>query len=268
MKRVTLLLMATLITTFLFGQNFPANDVDLLLDKEIKVMEIPEILQEYGYSDFYINDLLKERYHCCKNYNTPYYSLVGKVFKILSYEPYIDIIGSKRYKIKIENPETGILYYDYHPEYRNSFAFEVIGGLDLPEDFYCQDIKTKTDKFEGTTISRSKDLYGISFAKEIRDGSSYIYMRLENEGSTLNVGENGLILLFENGKKLERPNENIDTKVNKHGKGYLYSAFIELTRPEIELIIENRITDTRLFIYDAEVKYGDILSEYLKCLTK
>ncbi|WP_445749912.1 hypothetical protein [Polaribacter sp.] len=267
MKKI-LLLTVILISNLSFGQNFPGNDVNLLLDKEIKVKEKDESLQKYGYDHFYKNDKMKKKYDCCESYNSKYAGLVGKVFKVLSAEPYKNIIGTEKYKLKIENAETGIIYFDYDPKYEHSFPFEVIGGLDLPDDFYCKKIETTTDKFDGKTTSRTGYSEGISFIKVTKDGSSKIYMSVNEIGSTINVGKKGLILLLENGKKIERPNADLDTKVNKGGRGYVYSAFIELTQAEIDLIIENKITDNRLYIYDGEIKNGQKLSEYLKCLNK
>ena len=267
MKQI-LLLTAVLISNITFGQNFPGNDVNLLLNKEIKVQEKDERLQKYGYDHFYVNDKLKKKYACCESYNSKYSELVGKVFKVLSAEPYKNIIGTDKYKLQIENAETGIIYFDYDPKYEHSFPFEVIGGLDLPEDFYCKKIETTTDKFDGKTTSRSDYSEGVSFMKVTKDGTSNIYMSVNELGSTINVGKKGLILLLENGKKIERPNAEIDAKVNKGGSGYVYSAFIELTKEEIDLIINNPITDNRLYIYDGQIKNGAKLSEYLKCLTK
>ena len=41
---------------------------------------------------------------------------------------------------------------------------------------------------------------------------------------------------------------------------------VRLTKDDIDLISNNVITDKRHYIYDASVKNGKILSEYLKCL--
>lgn len=267
MKKI-LLLTIILISSFSFGQNFPGNDVELLLNKEIKVQEKDEGLHKYGYESFYVNDMMKKKYDCCESYNSKYNGLVGKVFKVLSAEPYKNIIGTDKFKLKIENSETGIIYFDYSPQYEHSFPFEVIGGLDLPDDFYCKSIETTTDKFDGKSTSRSEYSEGIAFIKITKDNSSYIYMSVNEIGSTINVGKKGLILLLENGNKIDRPNADIDVKVNNGGNGYVYSAFIELTEAEIKLIVENKITDNRLYIYDGEIKNGVKLSEYLKCLTQ
>src|SRR5690606_30521893 len=138
------------------------------------------------------------------------------------------------------------------------------GGLDLPEGFYCKDIETTTDKFTNEITSRSDYSEGISFLKITKNGSSKVYLAINESGSTVNVGKKGLILLLENGKKIEKPNAPIDVEAGR--SNYVYSAFIELTKAEIDLIINNPITADRLYIYDGEIKFGAKLSEYLKCL--
>ena len=79
-----------------------------------------------------------------------------------------------------------------------------------------------------------------------KDGKSNTYMSVNELGSTINVGKKGLILLLENGKKIELPNAEIHAKVHKGRRGYVYSAFIELIKEDIDLIINNPITDNRL----------------------
>lgn len=262
-----ILIAIILISNITFGQNFPENDVNLLLNKEIKVKEKNESLQKYGYDNFFKTEKLKKKFDCCESYNSKYDGLVGKTFNVLSAEPYKNIIGADKYKLKLENTETGIIYFDYDPRYEHSFPFEVLGGLDLPEDFYCKKIETTTDKFNGKTTSRTDYSEGVSFIKITEDKSSKIYMSINEIGSTLNVGKKGLILLLENGKKINRPNAKLNTKINKGGRGYIYSAFFELTQGEIKLIIENKITDNRLYIYDGVIKNGEKFGEYLKCLS-
>ena len=76
-------------------------------------------------------------------------------------------------------------------------------------------------------------------------------------------------ILFEDGTKLTKPQEKIDTKTSS-GRGYIYSAFIQLSQSEIKLLTEKNITDTRLYIYDGKVDKDSAkkIREYLKCLSK
>ncbi len=279
--RTILLLITVLISGISFGQNFPAESVDLLLNKTVKPITLEESMQRYAYKNFYAKfDTVTKKLEKYKKGHrafpsgtsqSDYNKLVGKEFKVVKiYDqtPTLSSDAGRYFVLELQNEELGTVYYDYDSKYDFSFELEIVGGLELPEGFYCKDIETTTDKFSGETSASSNYSDGIRFIKTTKDGVSKIYMAMNQPGATLNVGKKGLILLLENGKKIERPNADIDAKVNTSGKNYVYSAFIELTKAEIELLIENPITDKRLYIYDGEIKNGAKLSEYLKCLTK
>lgn len=265
--KTAVLSFSLLFTTIFYSQNFPGNDIELLSNKELKVLAKDETLQKYGFADFYKDEKLKNKYECCESYNSKYLSLVDKVFKVISYEPYKNIIGTDKYKLKIENSETGVIYFDYDPKYDFKFPFEVVGGLTLPEGFYCKNIQQNTDKFTGEIKSTTDYSEGISFIKVVKDKTTKIYISVNEAGSTVNVGKKGLILLLENNKRIEKPEAPIDVKVNSSG-GYTYSAFVELNVNDLALLKENKITDDRLYVYDGTIKNGEKLKEYVKCLTK
>ena len=273
----TILLLSVFFTTVSFSQNFPGKEIQLLLNKELRVLPVDSSLQKYGYDHFYTSDKFggyegptKWKYECCESYNSKYKSLVGKTFKVLSYEPYKTIIGEDKYKMKIENSEIGILYFDYGMKYDFDFPFEVVGGLELPPDFYCRNIKTSFDKFTGETKYDTEISDGVTLEKVEKDGAKKIYLYIRVSGATISIGEKGATLLLENKKRIERPNEPVDVKTSSstYSSSYVYSVFMELTNDEINLLKENNITDVRLYVYDREIKYGTRIKEYLKCLTK
>ncbi len=265
-----LLIGLLLLSNVVFGQNFPGKDVELLLNKELRVLPKHPSLQKFGYEHFYINDkfdgsiINKENnvYECCEMFNSKYLRLVGKIFKVLSLEPYKDDIGQDKFKLKMQSDSAGIIYFDYNPKYDFQFPFEVIGGLNAPEGFYCQGIKNKTDKFTGETQYDTEMIDGITFQKS----GNKIYLYCVSSGPTVNVNKKGLIFLLQNNKRINRPEATIDVKVVEDF--FAYSAFIELSNDEIELLSENNITDERLYIYDREIKDGTKLRAYLKCLAK
>jgi len=278
MKRSIQIMFSIFFTTIAIGQNFPGKDVHLLLNKEIRILPKEPDLQTYGYRDFYTTNKFggyannsKWVYKKQTGDFSEYNSLVGKTFKVLGYEPYKTTIGKDQFKIKIENTEIGILYYDYDPAIPDFiFPFEVVGGLELPPDFYCKDIEISYDKFTGETNYETDTSLGIMFKKVEKDGKSTIYLYVRVVGETLNMGEKGVILLLENKKRIERPDEPIDVRArsDRYSNNYAYTVFMELTTEEINLLKENNITDIRLYIYDREVKNGSRFKEYLKCLTK
>lgn len=276
MKKIITLLFL-LLSGIIFSQNFPAQSVNLLLNKIVKPKDLEKTMQQYAYKNFYSKfDTISKKLERYKNeshifqkgiFQSDYDKLVGKEFKVIKiYEEKTSTESDKKYVLKLQNNDIGDVYYDYDSKYDFDFELDVVGGLQLPDGFYCNDIKITTDKFNGEVTSSSEYSDGISFIKVTKNKISKIYMAINETGETLNVGKKGLVLLLENGKKIERPNTKIDVEAG--AKNFVYSAFIELSKEEIALIIKNKITDDRLYIYDGTVENGIKLSEYLKCLTK
>lgn len=284
MRKVIFTLTLCLTVIISFGQNFPENNPELLLNKTVKPKEINESLQKYAYKNFFLEfDKEKKQFTKDEKKNKPfpsgpnyslvsdYSKLVGKEFKVLEI---LEIVpkysfSGKEYAIELENPEIGKIFYKYDPRYEHSFELEVVDGLDFPKDFFCSKIEHQKDKFEDKETFFSPYASGISFMKVINKGVTTIYLSVRVNGSTPNVGKKGLNILFEDGTKLTKPDADIDVKVSS-GSGYIYSAFIQLSQSEIKLLIDKNITDKRTYIYDGTVdnESAKKIREYLKCLTK
>lgn len=258
------------LSTLAYGQNFPAASVDLLIGKELKVREKEESLQKYGYREFYTDESLKLKFDASlSDANSKYESLVGKIFKLVSYEPYIDKTGAKKFKLKIDNAETGILYYDYDPRFENEFEFIVIDGINYPEGFFDKDIKESRDKFKNEITYTSPVGYDkINFMKVKNLKGTHTYMALSEVGNAINLNKKGVVLLLENGFRINKPKAELHVEVSNSGNGYIYSAFFELTTDDIKLLSTNAITDFRLYIYDRSVSTGYTLREQLKSIVK
>lgn len=113
-----------------------------------------------------------------------------------------------------------------------------------------EDYLSKVDKFNG-----EKTYYGggntVSFMKVISKGKSTQYVSINVKGSTLNYGCYGVSILFENGKKIIRTKEKVDTDYNSDG--WAYKAFFSPTFNEINLLKTQKITAVELYIYDADI---------------
>lgn len=264
MKRVNLLLFLALTSLLCYSQ-FPAKHPELLLNKEVTIKSLAPSLQEYGYSNLHKNPEMKITDKAIRHS-----TVVGKNFIVKEVTPY-EKYAETKFIIKLESPENGVYYYDYDPKYDFHYILDVIGGLELPADLYCADITTENDKFTNEIRSSSPYSEGVSFVKTIKDGKTTIYLSINEIGSTAVVGKTGLTLLLENNKRIEKPTAPIDVKVNSGytgAKGYVYSAFVELTTDDIKLLSENAITDNRLYIFDGTIKDGQKLKDYLNCLNK
>ena len=91
-------------------------------------------------------------------------------------------------------------------------------------------------------------------------------MRISVYGSTVNIGKTGAIILLSNGVKIEKPEAKINVEVSKYSEGYDYSTFFVLTEDDIAKMRDNKITDVRLYVYDAWIENGVKIGEYLKCI--
>ncbi len=280
MKTIIMFLSIT-ISFISFGQNFPGKDVELLLNRTVKPISLSDNDQRTAYRNFYVKfdtvskkvEKSKKGYRAfSKNTNLSDYSkLVGQEFKVVKIYNQTSIVSAeygRLYVLELINKDLGTLFYDYDSKYPFAFELEVIGGLDFPEGYYCKDVKTTIDKFTGETNIRSNSIDGISFSKSIKENLTKTYMSINVAGSTLNIEKTGLIILLENGFKIERPGQKINVAVGSKGTSYTYSASIELSSKEIELLLENKITDVRLYIYDSSIKKSDILISYLECINK
>jgi tetratricopeptide (TPR) repeat protein len=109
---------------------------------------------------------------------------------------------------------------------------------------------SNTDKFSG-----EKTYYGggkvVSFMKVVGKKNSAQYVSVYANGSTLNYGCYGVSILFENGKKIVRSKEKVDTDYND--SGWQYKAFFTPTLNEINLLKTLKITAVKLYIYDVDV---------------
>ena len=89
--------------------------------------------------------------------------------------------------------------------------------------------------------------------KVISETDVATYLSIRTGGYTASVGERGVILLLEDGTKLEWPNEVMTVDVNTCGFGFSYTAFIRLTDEQIDQLAKLKISGAKLYIYEALV---------------
>ena len=128
---------------------------------------------------------------------------------------------------------------------------------------YADDIKVSNDKFDGSITWRSPN-YGkgiaatslepVVFVKIKNNDEIKTFLNLTTYGETINIGKQGVIILFADGDKIEFPNEKIEVESILAGGTYLtykYSAFIQLNEEQLEKFITKDLEDFRLYIYSS-----------------
>ena len=189
-----------------------------------------------------------------------------------------NIMDYKNYPIfelrDIQNNE--IIYYLYYYKNVNSiygyrgFPFETKKSFNDYD--FCGDIKKDIDDFSDKItyngMVRSESGNYNSVIKIVEGGKEDFYLSLSVDGSTVNVGVKGVILLLDDKTKINLPNENVECDVSSDGSSFEYSSFIRLSDEHLKILRTKEIDKVRLYIFDYDFKKLSSLKfkEYLNCL--
>lgn len=287
MKKYIFTLLTFSVFISLSAQDFVGMDADLYLNATVKPVEISEQLQRYAYKNFYLQFdtvtkvLTKPEgkksakfkpFQTGQQYlqKSEYSKLVGMEFKVTGvYEETAkyDFDKGMYYVFALTNDALGTIYYEYDTRYKHDLELTAVGGLKFPEGYWCNKFTVTKDKFEDKTSYYSPQESGFSVVKIVSNGITKYYLSVEEGGSTANANGKGLFLLFDDGTKINKENTNIDVKVGNKGE-FIYSAFIELTNEDLEILKTKKITDNRLYIYDGTVNLesANLIQEFVKCI--
>ena len=116
-------------------------------------------------------------------------------------------------------------------------------------------IEKEYDEFDEKTSWQSPILKNVVFYKtKYKDGSIARYLRVMASGSTLNVGEKGLTVIFEDGTRFERPDAKVDADPG-YGSGWSYRIFERVSDEDLNLFATKKIKAYKLYIYEGAL-YG------------
>ena len=134
-------------------------------------------------------------------------------------------------------------------------------------NYLCENISKEYDEFEKTTTYYTPSSEKVSFTKVIQFGKPTYYLSLSTIGSTLNIGEYGVKIMFEDKSILSFPTTKV--KVDIDDNGYEYSSFIRI-QPALMLKLKSkRIKSFKLYIYNDTLDEEESHSakRYFECLT-
>lgn len=273
MKKI-ILLFALVLGLTASAQNYPGDKPELLNGKTLKVQPLIEVRQEIGYKGFFTDEELRNIYK--KNVqSTRYKELMGKEFKVTAVQQYQKpYMKSAKYKLVLENADTGKLYYDYDPVSDRDFNFEVIGGLEFPEGHYCKSVtlsSLKPIKSGGVWYEAVKKIEGISlyaYVDKMRDETMLQFHVNINSGEKQfqTQKQTGVTLVFDNGKTLSMPDQ--ETVPDSDGKNVLTATIWALYPEHFTLIQEHNLVAVKIGKYEDKIKNGHTIREQIKCMLK
>ncbi|WP_330444223.1 hypothetical protein [Flavobacterium sp. C4GT6] len=220
---------------------FPFKRPELLVGKTVTIRPLTdeEIKTQKGYHNFYKDKYHRHSYHEIGFETSDPKSLENRVFKVVSTHP------KYNNKLTLEAEDGEIIYYDVLENYPKHYYFEVEGGLDVPNDFYCDyfDRGVEDEDLIYLTADGLEDYANVS----LTNGGTFETMEKDVVTLTMQVPskENmGLTVIFDNGAKLELPNDPLI--VSRKGKDRR-AVIIEIESDEYKkLFSENRIVSVLL----------------------
>jgi len=260
MKHVTLLLALLLIGFLNAQESFPYKRPELLINKEVTVKPMHPGSEEAfgGYENFYSDSNWSKIYKENNRSKTSSSSLTNRTFKVVSSE-FTSDTPFPYHVFKLEDKQTKeLIYYMYNMKLaRNDiYPFTVVGGLDVPADFYCDYVET----YGGDNpIYFIENMSIYKLQKKMLKGKAKYSLNLIMTAEPLT--QEGIVVNLENNMSITRPDYPIISDKRTFGS-------FELTAKEIELLKNNKITGftlgkTKGFIGDRE---AIAIKEGLKCL--
>lgn len=261
------MLLMLLLAVTATAQSFPYNHPEILVGKEVKIIETMESEQR-GYSSFYSTTSMSSMNTYMPTYTYSTYSkkeaLIGKTFKVLSSERY-EGYGNP-YRLKLEAPDKTLLYYGYRTSIGDfDFPFEVIGGLTIPDEYYC-DLAEKMQSGESTIYTVNAGI-GLNLVKMVTPKTTTITLTviefIESDGKY----GNGVALLLENNKKIAFPELTIIPMVND-AKHYKYMHTFEFSKKDLELLKTNKVIGVKFIDKVVPIDNGAQIQGALNCIQK
>jgi hypothetical protein len=261
MRNITLFI-ALFFAFAMNAQNFPGIQPQLLEGKMVKVRPLT-VVQTYGYEFFFKDDDMYRIYQYDHGMSSKTEALLGRIFKVTSVIPdphYPD----RFYKITLQDEKGEIIYFRYDPKYEEYYFFEVIGGLDLPPDFYCDYINEEvvSHGYKAYSINKNYDVIAIKKETNLKTGKVEYQMKVQTSTAKPVTTPEGITIFFENGKKIEYPSQYVTTKDK------IYMTFVILTKSDIEIFKNNNITNIQIlnFPQDIDTEYAESFRGRFNCL--
>lgn len=162
-----------------------------------------------------------------------------------------------------------IIYYKYDSKFETNFPFNIL-KLTASKTEVCNKISKEIDDFTGeikfsSPLSTDLKINSLIIYKYINKSKITYYLSLMTHGSTVNLNETEVKVLFTNGSKWVK---NYKINVEADSQGFEYSTFIPLSNLDLKTFETNSIKKFRLYIHDEEVDSNDAeqFKIFVKCI--
>lgn len=122
-------------------------------------------------------------------------------------------------------------------------------------------VKKTVDKFENEVKYKADFPKWFEVIKYVKGTDTSYYLSLWTEGTSGLYAKQGVVILFNDGTKIERPNEKVECEF-RTGAMYDFTSFFRIGKSELEQLKTKTTAGIRLYIIDRE--WGDKKAENIK----
>lgn len=150
------------------------------------------------------------------------------------------------------------IYFVYSSKYENVFPFKT-SKINYSDQYFSNKIEREVDDFTSEIKLNSPSIENnqilpLVIYKYIKNGKPIYYLSLTTNGSTVNINQKDITVLFDDGSKWSRQSK-IDLEATSNG--YQYSSFITLNVSDLSIFSSKSIKKFRLYIYDQEISSNE-----------
>lgn len=250
----------------LHAQDFPAAKPELLVGREVKVVQI-EGAEKQGYPNFFSDSGLTKNYLSDKEPAVPYSKLIGKKFKVINAESYYTDLKHPATKLVLNDENGNTVYYRYLVTDENVYPFQVEGGFTAPNDLYCDYLKPTGERL-GTKLYEMKEAQGsITIGQQLDlDSSIYYTMGLSISGDHPAKNPKGASIVLSDGSTIDFPEQPVMRESQTSKRQFRYSTTLRLTRQQMDMLRKNRITEVKLDQFKKKIYVGGRIQGAVGCL--
>ena len=131
----------------------------------------------------------------------------------------------------------------------------------------CAEVKLVNSKTKTSDRWETPDSNTVQFTRTAK-GSDLVYrVRLRIMGKEVNIGQQGILITFDNGTTLSKPDEMVDV-INMDG-GFEYNAGFTMSPEEFNVFKKNLIVQVKLANYQKALtaQEQEKYRSYAKCIS-
>lgn len=268
MKKIYVLFTLMVLSLVQAQESFPFMRPGLLKGTDVKVVDSNSSEYAGYFEGFYTDSNLRKIYmpDNVYDFHSDREKLLNTEFHVVDVDT-IKTTGlgdNNQTRLTLKDKTGNTVYYEYKPTYEIDYPFEVIGGLKLPPDFYCDYFKYNKNRM-GATMADAGISCTVEKIEKLEDVKGDAYTILFTLFAPTNAGIYKEFSLFlEDGTVLKIPSEGF-AEFSTHTTSYRYAFGGVFYHKNLAALRKSKIKKIKIGSTSWDYKDGARLTNILNC---